>query len=119
MQEGREPALVVADRLDERLVERAFEAAEAGPREERVRTALEAAIELAESDPDGALEALWKLRGDPIALRRLEACLEMEPERATLALGATIQLLSAELSTAEPDPRARQPEMLRWLEGAW
>lgn len=120
MTEGREPTLVVDGRLDERLVERAFEAAETVAPEDRVRTALEAAIDLVESsDPRGAREALWALRGSPIALKRLEACLDLEPERATLALGAAIQLASAELGSADPDLRGRSAEILQWLEGGW
>lgn len=119
MTEGREPTLVVDGRLDERLVERVFEAAEVAPPGERTRIALEAAFELAESDPEGAREALWTLRGRPTALKRLESCLNMDPEQATLALGAAIQLISAELASADPDLRGRQDEILRWLEGAW
>lgn len=119
MTEGREPTLVVEGRLDERLAERAFAAAEAARPEERISSALEAAIDLAENDPRGAREALWALRGSPIALKRLEACLDMGPERATLALGAAIQLASVELAAAEPDLRGCSEEILRWLEGAW
>jgi hypothetical protein len=105
--------------LDERLVERAFEAAEAARPRERIRVALEAVLELAEGDPKGAREALWALRGSPLALKRIEACLQMEPERATLALGAAIQLASAELASADPDLRSRSEEILQWLEGTW
>jgi hypothetical protein len=119
MTEGREPTLVVDGRLDERLAERAFAAAESAPPELRVSVGLEAVIDLAEDDPRGAREALWALRGSPIALKRLEACLDLEPERATLALGAAIQLASAELSSAGPDLRGRREEILRWLEGRW
>ncbi len=119
MTEGREPALVVGGNLDDRLVERTLVAAESAPPETRVRIALEAAIDLAESDPREAREALWVLRGSPLALKRLEACLDMEPERATLALGAAIQLASAELGSADPDLRGRSEEILRWLEGGW
>jgi hypothetical protein len=119
MTEGREPTLVVEGRLDERLAERAFAAAEAAHPEERISSALEAAIDLAESDPQGAREALWALRGSPVALKRLEVCLGMGPERATLALGAAIQIASVELGSCDPDLRGRSEEILRWLEGAW
>ena len=119
MTEGREPTLIIDGRLDERLAERVFASAESVPREERIGSALEAAIDLAESDPRGARQALWALRGSPIALKRLEACLDMGPERATLALGAVIQIASVELGSADPDLRGRSEEILRWLEGAW
>jgi predicted exporter len=119
MTESRELTLVVDGRLDERLVERAFEAAAEGPRGARIRNGLEAAIDAAETDPDGAREALWTLRRDRVTLERLERCLDGDPERATLALGAAIQLAHAELASRDPDLRSRMPELLRWLEGDW
>jgi hypothetical protein len=96
-----------------------LESATAGPPAERVRDAVETAIDIAESDPAGAREALWSLRGDCVSLQRLEAGLQMSPERATLAIGAAIQIASAELGSAAPDLRGRTDELLRWLEGAW
>jgi len=105
--------------LDERLVERALQAAAAGSPTERVRNAVETAIDIAETDPEAAREALSALRSDPIALQRLEAGLELSPERATLALGAVIQLAVTELAASEPDLRGRTEELLRWLEGDW
>jgi hypothetical protein len=119
MGEGREVALVVDGRLDEELVERAFGAAAEGPRRERIRNGLEAVIDAAETDPDGALTALWTLRRDRAALERIERCLGGNPERATLAVGAAIQLASAELSSPAPHLRSLVPELLRWLEGDW
>lgn len=119
MSEGRELATVVDGRLDERLVERALEAAAAGPPAERIRNAVETAIDIVESDPEAAREALAALRGDPAALERLEAGLEMSPERATLAVGGAIQLALTELASPVPDLRGRTEELLRWLEGAW
>jgi hypothetical protein len=110
---------VVDSRLDARLVERMFESALAEPPAERVRDAVGKAIDIAETDPAGAREALWSLRGDPISLQRLEAGLQMSPERATLAIGAAIQIASAELGSVAPDLRGRTDELLRWLEGAW
>jgi hypothetical protein len=118
MTEGRGPMAVVESRLDDRLVERMLESA-TGPPAERVRDAVETAIDIAESDPGAAREALWSLRGDPASLQRLEAGLQMSPERATLAVGAAIQIASAELSSVAPDLRGRTDELLRWLEGAW
>jgi hypothetical protein len=43
----------------------------------------------------------------------------MSPERATLAIGAAIQIASAELASVAPDLRGRTDELLCWLEGAW
>ncbi|MGE5282427.1 MAG: hypothetical protein ACM3N0_08945 [Chloroflexota bacterium] len=119
MTEGRAVSAVIEGRLDERLVERALEAAAFAPEGERIRDAVETVVDVAELDPDGTRRALWGLRGDPVALERLEACLAMSPERATLALGAAIQICSAELASLEPDLRERVPELLRWLEGTW
>jgi len=101
------------------MVERALEAAAASAPAERIRNAVETAIEIAESDPRAAREALAALRGDPAALERLEAGLEMGPAQATLAVGAAIQLAVAELDTPAPNLRGRTEELLRWLEGAW
>jgi hypothetical protein len=119
MIEGRGSMAVVESRLDERLVERMLESATVGPTAERVRDAVETAIDIAESDPGGAREALWSLRGDCVSLQRLEAGLAMSPERATLAVGAAIQIASAELASVAPDLRGRTGELLRWLEGDW
>jgi len=96
-----------------------LESATAGPPAERVRDAVETAIDIAESDPQAARDALWSLRGDSVSLQRLEAGLQMSPARATLAIGAAIQIASAELSSVAPDLRGRTDELLRWLEGAW
>jgi hypothetical protein len=119
MEEGRELAAVLDGRLDERLVERVLDAAEGVPVEHRVRAGVEAVVELAEVDPGGTMEALWALQGNPLAMQSLERGLSLESGRATLALGAAIQLARAELAAADPDLRSRLPELLRWLEGAW
>jgi len=120
MQEGTRATSVLDRRLDEATAEAAISAAvaEAPPRR-RVRAGLEAAIELAEVDPEAARAALWELRGNPAALARIEASLGEEPERATLALGAAIQAADAELASEEPDLRGHLPELLRWLEAGW
>jgi len=119
MTEGRAVSAVVDGRLDERLVERAFEAAALAPEGGQIRDAVETVVDIAEVDPEGTRAALWSLRGDLRTLERLEACLPMSPERATLALGAAIQICSAGLAASDPDLRERTPELLRWLEGAW
>jgi hypothetical protein len=93
--------------LDERLVKRAFEAAAAGPRADRVRNGVERALEIIETDPQAAHDALCELRGDPAKLQWLERGVGMSPERATLAVGAVIQLSIVELASDNPDLRSR------------
>jgi hypothetical protein len=106
-------------RFDEEIVERAISAAREAPLDERVMAGLEAVVEIAESDPAAARSALSGLRGDHAMLTRLEGCLETDPRRATLAVGAALQLALTELALPEPDLRARVPEMERWLKGSW
>jgi hypothetical protein len=43
----------------------------------------------------------------------------MSPEKATLAVGAVIQLAITELASASPDLRSHKDELVRWLEGGW
>lgn len=119
MTENRGVALLVDGRLDERLVERAFDAATDGPYGQRIRNALEAAIDAAEADPERAREALWKLREDEETVDRLVRCMDCSPERATLALGAAFQIAHTELAGPEPDLRSRIPELMDWLECGW
>jgi len=119
MTEGRTATAVVDGHLDERLLQRTLkEAADASP-PDLIRTALEMAVDIAELDPKGARTALWSLRGNQVEMEHLEAHLEMSADRATLALGAAIQLASAELASPRPDMRSRMPELRRWLEGSW
>ncbi len=119
MTEGRGVAGVVDGHLDERLVERTLEAASEAQPEERIREAVEAIVCIAEFDPEGTRGALWSLRANRDAVERLEASLGMSQVRATLALGAAIELARAELAAPEPDLRSRMPELLCWLEGGW
>ncbi len=90
---------------------------------DRIGVALELLVVLAEADPTAIGSALRRLRGDHAALARLEACLSAQTgasaERATLALGAAIQLAAAELASPAPDPRRRLPELALWLELGW
>ena len=119
MRQGRGSTVVAEGHLDERRVERALELAGNAPPEERVREAVKTIVEAAELDPEGVSEALWSLRANREAVDRLEASLGMSPERATLALGAAVQLARSELAAAQPDLRGRVPELLQWLEGKW
>lgn len=119
VRDAREVGAVLDGRLDQRLADRVLEAAVDAAPGERVREAVAQVVEIAEVDPEGTREALWALRGNADALDRLEAGLELSPSRATLALGAAIQLASAELASTAPDLAGREPELLRWLEGSW
>ena len=119
MEEGTRTALLVEGQLDEVFVKRAIAAVEEAPSEGRVRAGLEAVVALAETDPAAARSALLELRSDHLRLGRLEAWLGGSPERATLGLGAAIQLANAELSSSDPDLRSLMPELLSWLEGDW
>jgi hypothetical protein len=119
VEDGRELAAVLDGRLDERLVDRVLEAASDASAGQEINDAVMKVVEIAEMDPEGTREALWALRSDTRALEGLERGLDLNPKRATLALGGAIQIASTELASAEPDLRGRIPEMLRWLEGAW
>jgi hypothetical protein len=117
--EGRELAAVLDGGLDRQLVGEVVGAATDAPAGEEVRDAVMRVIEIAERDPTATREALWALRGDAGALEGLESGLPLAQPKATLALGGAIQLASSELASAQPDLRARMPELIRWLEGDW
>jgi hypothetical protein len=119
MREGTRTALLAEGHLGEDFVKRAAAAVAEAPPEERIRAGLEAAIELAETDPAAARVALIELRGDHETLARVEEWLGGEPRRATFGLGAALQAAAGELASATPDLRSRLPELLRWLEGDW
>jgi hypothetical protein len=119
MRESTKTVLLAEGRLDEGIVKRAIAAAEEASPEDRVRTGLEVVVEFAEADPASARDALRALRSDHVGLARLETCLRGSAERATLALGAAIQVAITELAAPAPDLRRRLPELARWLEGDW
>jgi hypothetical protein len=119
VREGTRTALLVEGCSEEGFVKRVVAAAEEAPPGERVRTGLEAAIALAETDPAAARAALRELRGDHTTLHRLESLVGGSEEEATLALGAAIQVALSELDSPTPDLRSRFPELARWLERDW
>jgi hypothetical protein len=119
MREGTKTAPLAEGRIEEGIVKRAIAAAESASPRDRVRTGLEAVVDFAETDPAAARAALTALRGDHDGLARLEACLRGSAERATLALGAAIQVALTELASPAPDLRRRLPELEHWLECAW
>ena len=119
MREGTRTALLAEGQLDEEIVKRATAAAEEAAPAERVRAGLQAAIELAETDPAAARSALLDLRADHTRLADVEAWLGGDPDRTTFGLGAAIQLAETELTSPEPDLEALMPDLLRWLEGEW
>jgi hypothetical protein len=110
-------ALLVAseDRYTD-MVARVCEIAAGAP--QPVRAGVEAAVELAEVDPEGVRAALWRLQADWPTLERLEERVGGEPVRAALGIGAAIQLARSELSSPSPQLRRRLPELLEWLGGA-
>jgi hypothetical protein len=119
VREGTKIALLEKGRLDEGIVKRAEVATEEAPPESRVRAGLEVLIAMAETDPTAARSALLEFRTDHLRQSRLEAWLGGDPQRATFGLGAAIQLVDAELSSASPNLEALIPDLLRWLEGEW
>ena len=119
MREGTRTALLVEGCLEEGFVKRVIAAAEEAPPDARVRTGLEAAIAIAETDPAAARIALRELRADHETQQRLESFLGSNEEEATLALGAAIQVALSELDSPAPDLRSRLPELTRWLERDW
>jgi hypothetical protein len=119
VREGTRTALLAEGCFEEEFVKRVIAAAEEAPPDERVRTGLEAAIAIAETDPAAARAALHELRRDHDVQRRLEAFLGNSEEEATLGLGAAIQVALSELDSPAPDLRSRLPELTRWLERDW
>jgi len=119
MRESTRTTLLEKEGLDEGCVKRALAAAEEAPPERRVRAGLEALVAVAESDPAAARSALRVLRGDHRRRAEIEAWLGDDPDRATFALGAALQLAEAELAEPAPDFERMVPELLHWLEGDW
>jgi hypothetical protein len=113
VEESREAPLMVADAYYPDAVARATQAADRSS--EPVQAAIEAAVAMAEVDPEGARLALWQLQTDWETLALMEAALGGEPTQAALKIGAAIQLARAELASPTPQLRRLLPEMMEWL----
>jgi hypothetical protein len=94
-------------------ISRAFEVADESA--EPVLGGIEAAIEMAEMNPEGARAVLWRLQGDWEMLERMDEQVGGEPTLAALRVGAAIQFARAELSSPTPQLRRRLPELMEWL----
>jgi hypothetical protein len=82
---------------------------------EPLRAGLEAIVAIAEANPKGAREGLWRLQADWKTLKLLEPHIGGGPNEATLRLGAAIQAARAELASDTPQLRSRLPELMEWL----
>ena len=83
--------------------------------EEPLRAGVEAIVAIAELNPKGAREGLWRLQADWKALKLLEPHVGGGPTQAALRLGAAIHLARAELASPAPHLRSRLPELMEWL----
>jgi hypothetical protein len=105
--------LLVKDRCYPDAVAQALEAADHSS--EPILAGIEAALVMAEGDPEGARMALWRLQADWETLGLLDGYLGGEPTRAALRVGAAIQFARAALSSPDPQLRQRLPELLELL----
>jgi hypothetical protein len=113
VEKSREALLIVADVCYPDAVARALEAADHAP--EPVQAGVEAAIAMAEINPEGARAALWRLQTDWPMLKLLEERVGGAPTQAALRIGAAIHLARAELASPAPQLRRRLPELMEWL----
>ena len=113
MREGRERLLIVPDDRYEVAFAQVCEAADRAP--EPLRAGVEAIVAIAELNPEGAREALWRLQGDWETLKLLEPHIDGNSTQAALRLGAAIQLARTELASPAPRLRQRMPELMEWL----
>jgi hypothetical protein len=114
VRKSREALLIVSDAYYPDAVARATAAADNSS--EPVLAAIEAAVAMAEVNPEAARVALWRLQTDWKTLALMEERLGGEPTQAALKIGAAIHLARTEL--ASPSPQLRQrliPEMMEWL----
>lgn len=115
MGESRETLLVISDPCYPDAVAKALAAADHSS--EPVKAGVEAVVEMAEEDPEGARIALWRLQTDWRTLKRLEEHVGGDSTLATLRIGAAIHLARAELASPHPQLRRRLPELMEWLGG--
>ena len=113
MRKSRERLLAVPDERYETAFAQVCEAVDQAP--EPLRAGVEAIVEIAELNPEGAREALWRLQGDWETLKLLEPHVGGSSTQAALRLGAAIQLARAELASPTPRLRQRMPELMEWL----
>jgi hypothetical protein len=90
-----------------------YEAADHAP--EQLRAGVEAIVAIAEMNPQGAREGLWRLQADWKTRKLLEPHIGGGPDLAALRLGAAIQIARAELASPAPQLRRRLPELMEWL----
>lgn len=115
MGESREVLLVSTDRCYVDSVEHAIEAYDTS-NNDPIRAALAAAVEMAETDPEGARAALWRMQGDWQTLERLQERIGGEPTRAALRVGGAIQLARSELASPAPQLDRVMTEIMAWLD---
>lgn len=113
MGEGRAALPTVNDGCYAETMARVFEAGDESS--EPILAGIESVIEMAERDPNAALEVLWRLQGDRQTLESMEEAIGGEHAQAVLRLGAAIQVVRAELSSPSPEPRRCLAEVLGWL----
>jgi hypothetical protein len=101
---------------DDRYADAFTEVCEAANRAaEPLRAGVEAIVAIAELNPQGAREGLWRLQADWKTLNLLEPHIGGGPTEAALRLGAAIHLARAELASPAPHLRNRLPELMEWL----
>ncbi len=113
MEESRERLLLVRDDLYADAFAAVYEAAYRAP--EPLRAGVEAAVAIAELNPQDARAGLWRLQADWETLKLVESHVGGGPTQAALRLGAAIQLARAELASPAPQLRRRLPELMEWL----
>ncbi len=113
MGESRERPLIVPDNCYAVAFAEVYEAADRAP--EPLRAGVEAVVAIAELNPQGAREGLWRLQTDWKTLKLLEPHVGGDSTQAALRLGAAIQLARAELASPAPQLRRRLPELMEWL----
>jgi hypothetical protein len=113
VEKSPEALLMVPDRCYPDAVARALAAADRAS--EPVQAGIEAAIAMAEVNPEGARAALWRLQADWSMLKVLDERVGGAPTLAALRIGAAIHLARAELASPAPQLRRLLPELMEWL----